>query len=447
MNYQNYYYFFLEFIIKANILKKEERRRINNFLKEVNQGLKEINEENILSLFSKDRFLELHTIYISQVSYINNFFKEISYLDLSELDLNQKLDNLVELNRNLNSYQAKKLNVFILKQEKDLKYLISAYLLDKSAYIDLKEKIGKYKLLISYPLDVKEVVNKIFSKIESSSLDTFLESLEKEKKKSILDDVKEINISSNIKDISLNLKVDTLNVVPVSISKKLVEKLRKNKFTILGSPFNSDLKLINLFIKNGIDVIKFHINITHPVSSYKFKTWEEEKENIINLAIDNPNLTIGLVPGHINEKLEEIDYLELETYVDFIDIFIDSFTTHYIYVSKTIEKVVATNRILSKEETEALELFKISAIEASIINKSEYGYPLTLNDILLYSQLINNSSIPVIIPTQKLIKPKDIRVLYEIGAKGIALGGISLSTDYNQIERFLYEFMNEVSKL
>jgi copper homeostasis protein CutC len=52
-----------------------------------------------------------------------------------------------------------------------------------------------------------------------------------------------------------------------------------------------------------------------------------------------------------------------------------------------------------------------------------------------------------LIPTQKLIEPKDIRILYEIGAKGIVLGGISLTTDYENLQNKLWEFINEVSKL
>jgi hypothetical protein len=445
---QNYYYSFLEFIIKNNLLQKEEKKVVNNFLKKVNQSLEKINEESVLKLFSKERFLELYTDFVANDKTIKSLFKEVKYIDLDELNLDENINKLVEYNKVLNPYQAKKLNIFIIKKDSDFSYIVSAYILDKSVYLDIKEKIGEYKLLISYPLKVKELIQKIFYNIEYSGIAVFLDKLEKESKKSVLDDIQETREINQVKNIKLDLKVGNYDIIPTLENKKLSYKLKKNKFSIILSPFNSDPKLLNILIKNNINIIKFHINITHPVSNYKFKSWEEEKENIINILLENhPNITVGLVPGHIKEELEEINHIELNTYVDFIDIFIDSFTTYYLGIPKSIEKVVAINRVLDKEELEILDFLKISAIEASIIDKSQYGFKLTLEDILNYSKLVNNSPIPILIPTQKLIEPKDIKILYEIGAKGIVLGGISLTTDYENLQKKLYEFINEVNKL
>jgi len=446
---ENYYYSFLEFIIKNNLLQKEEKKRVNNFLKKVNQGLEKINEESILKLFSKESFLELYTIFVANDKTIKSLFKEVNYIDLDELNLDENIDKLVKYNKILNPYQAKKLNIFIIKKDSDFSYIVSAYILDKLAYLDIKEKIGEYKLLISYPLKVKELIEKIFYNIEYLQISAFLDKLEKQSKKTVLDDIQVTREINQVKNIKLDLKVGGYDIIDASISesKKLSYKLKKNKFSIILSPFNSDPKLLNILIKNNINIIKFHINITHPVSNYKFKSWEEEKENIIDILLENPNITVGLVPGHIKEELEEINHIELNTYVDFIDIFIDSFTTYYLGIPKGIEKVVATNRVLNKEELEILDFLKITAIEASIVDKSQYGSKLTLEDILNYSKLANNSPIPILISTQKLIEPKDIRILYEIGAKGIVLGGISLTTDYENLQKKLYEFINEVNKL
>jgi len=446
---QNYYYSFLEFIIKNNLLQKEEKKIVNDFLKKVNQGLEKINEESVLKLFCQERFLELYTIFVANDKTIKSLFKEVNYIDLDELNLDKNINKLVEYNKILNPYQAKKLNIFIIKKDSDFSYIVSAYILDKSAYLDIKEKIGEYKLLISYPLKVKELIQKIFYNIEYSQISAFLDKLEKESKKTVLDDIQVTREINQVKNIKLDLKIGGYDIIDASISesKKLSYKLKKNKFSIILSPFNSDPKLLNILIKNNINIIKFHINITHPVSNYKFKSWEEEKENIINILLENPNITVGLVPGHIKEELEEINHIELNTYIDFIDIFIDSFTTYYLGIPKSIEKVVAINRVLNKEELEVLDFLKISAVEASIIDKSEYGLKLTLKDILNYSKLVNNSPIPILIPTQKLIEPKDIKILYEIGAKGIVLGGISLTTDYENLQKELWEFINEVSKL
>jgi hypothetical protein len=446
---ENYYYSFLEFIIKNNLLQKEEKKIVNDFLKKVNQGLEKINEESVLKLFSQESFLELYTIFVANDKTVKSLFKEVNYIDLDELNLDENINKLVEYNKILNPYQAKKLNIFIIKKDSDFNYIVSAYILDKSAYLDIKEKIGEHKLLISYPLKVKELVEKIFYNVEYSEIAVFLDKLEKKSKKSVLDDIQKTQEINQVKNIKLDLKVGGYDIIDASISKskKLSYKLKKNKFSIILSPFNSDPKLLNILIKNNINIIKFHINITHPVSNYKFKSWEEEKENITNILLENPNITVGLVPGHIKEELEEINYIELNSYVDFIDIFIDSFTTYYLGIPKGIEKVVAINRVLNKEELELLDFLKISAVEASIIDKSEYGLKLTLKDILNYSKLANNSPIPILIPTQKLIEPKDIKILYEIGAKGIVLGGISLTTDYENLQKKLYEFINEVNKL
>lgn len=229
---------------------------------------------------------------------------------------------------------------------------------------------------------------------------------------------------------------------------KISDLIRKRKFLIIGSPATNDYEVVKAFIDGGIDIVKLHLNMVHPVSKKKIGSFDEQKDKILSLVNEYPNILWGLVAGNIltNPKdFEEIDFLELSAYFDFIDLFYSSYTLHYL--SMKIDKMVAIDRLLSESELRFLGKYKFFSIEAAIVPKNFYGLPLTLEDIINYRTLIELTDIPVFIPTQKLIKPSDIDFLYSIGAKGIVLGQVATSFNIETIKKTVNTFMKKINKL
>lgn len=451
----------IEFAIKNKLIKKNKINKIKDFFKELSKipvkKLKEIEENDyIKDVISKEEFLQIYSVYINQNDpIIKELFIEIPYIDLEEifdkidikdfLQINQKIKKLVEKN-----------GVIVLPIKGSI-YLVTAFPQEKIIYSEVRNLVGSYKLVLGYPYDVFKLSQKILDEIGKKVLESInfitskdifeLISLNKSKEIAEIDINKEPIIE--IPDIKINIdKIkETINV---SGQKKanLHEILKKKNFYIIASPSTNDPKYIKAFISEGIQAIKLHFNITHPVSNQRMGSFDQEKEKIVSLIIDYPSVIWGIVPGNLvtdKDIFEEIEFSKLEAFFDFIDLFYHSYTPHYLGAS--LEKMVAIDKVLSSQELDILNKYKFFGIEASIIPKENYGLPLTLQDLMQYKKLIESTDIPVFIPTQKKLKPSDVFTLYEIGAKGIVLGQISTTFDLDTIKRTVNQFLEYVAKI
>ncbi|MEN3015575.1 MAG: hypothetical protein ABDH21_05945 [bacterium] len=229
---------------------------------------------------------------------------------------------------------------------------------------------------------------------------------------------------------------------------KIQKIIQTRKFIIIGSPASNNYQVVQTFIDHGIDIIKLHLNMTHPVSNVTLSSLKEEESNIYPVISQNPQIVWGIVPGNLltNPKsFEEIPNETLQRLFDFVDLFYYSYTAHYLKID--LPKMVAIDRVLQREELSILERMGFWGIETSIVDKNSYGLPLTLQDIINLERIVKNTTIPIFVPTQKKITPKDVRILYDIGAKGIVLGQISTSLEIDTARKIISEFVDQVQKL
>ena len=66
----------------------------------------------------------------------------------------------------------------------------------------------------------------------------------------------------------------------------------------------------------------------------------------------------------------------------------------------------------------------VNVIESSIIPRTMYRTRLTAADLCLYKRLVRSAGVPVIVPTQKKVRPDEVRFLQEVGVKGLAIGAV-----------------------
>ncbi|MCX7759120.1 MAG: hypothetical protein N2169_05895, partial [bacterium] len=354
------------------------------------------------------------------------------------VDINQKIKKIIEKNY-----------AFILKVN-DINYLVISFPLEKVLYSEIKNIIGPYKLVLGYPYDVfkicsriiEEIGRKVFNSTEFITQKDIMELLQyrKTKKTEQQDLTEERNL-----DLKIDIRIGEgkeYSLLTDNKKNRISYFMKKKKFLIIASPATNDYEVVSAFVDSGVEMIKLHLNITHPVSNKKIGSYEKEKDNILRLVIDYPKVIWGIVPGNIltdRDSFEEIEYSQLEAFFDFIDLFYYSYTPHYL--SSSLNKMVAVDRVLSREELEELNRYKFFGIEASVVDKNFYGLPLTLKDITDYRRLIGNTDIPVFIPTQKRILPSDVSILYSIGAKGIVLGQISTSFNIDSIKKITTQFL------
>jgi hypothetical protein len=71
----------------------------------------------------------------------------------------------------------------------------------------------------------------------------------------------------------------------------------------------------------------------------------------------------------------------------------------------------------------------IAVLEASVVPGEAYGRDLTCGDILRYGSIVKRTGKPCMVPTQKKIRPEDVKHLYRAGCRALMIGAIVFGQD------------------
>lgn len=210
---------------------------------------------------------------------------------------------------------------------------------------------------------------------------------------------------------------------------KFKSLIANNKFTLVVSlPVNS-IDYAKAALKGGAQAIKVHCNVAHLASGNTFGSFSENKEflqQLIELAGSTP---VGLVPGGDQAYITEKERVELEkmglsffsTYVEHLPLFMMD--------SSVLSKMLAIHYDYSDMELKAISRSKVDIVEASIMQGDDYGKPMVYKDILRYRYIARRVCQPVLVPTQKAIKPDEVHHLYEAGCKAVMIGANVMGRD------------------
>ncbi len=224
-----------------------------------------------------------------------------------------------------------------------------------------------------------------------------------------------------------------------------MENIFNTKFLLIVSlPFN-DLQFAEAAIKGGADAVKVHLNVEHRASGTMFGCFEKEREKIEDIL--KLNVPVGLMPG-TNKKcasLEEINYL-VNKGLCFIDIYECHAKTYFLEIENVL-KMIAIGNDYKISRIKFFHEIGADALEASIIEPELYGDCLSFKDLSAYLEIINNTSLPVIVPTQKAIQPSEVKFLKSIGARGIMIGAIVTGKTPSDIMKRTMEYRKVIDNL
>ncbi|MFA5880086.1 MAG: hypothetical protein WC860_07945 [Candidatus Margulisiibacteriota bacterium] len=224
--------------------------------------------------------------------------------------------------------------------------------------------------------------------------------------------------------------------------RKILDLIAKKKFSIVISLPKNDLALAKAAFESKIDALKVHLNVEHKASGTFFGSWQQEKE-VIAQIIDAANVPIGLMPGTLSQMITSQELNEAkELGIDFVDCY-DYDTPLWLYQTK-ITKMIALGKDFTFKDLRSLNDLNIDLIEASIIKPENYGQELTVKDIELYQSIVKSAKLPVFIPSQKKIKPEHLKVLKQIGVKGVLLGVISLGNTVDSFRENIEKFVDAI---
>lgn len=207
------------------------------------------------------------------------------------------------------------------------------------------------------------------------------------------------------------------------------EMILRNKFSLLVSLPSNDLELAKAALAGGADAIKVHCNVWHRASGHTFGSYGENKEFIRQLIRLCGDVPVGLMPGTSEAFITETERRELE---EMGLSYVSAYSHHlpcFMMESRKLTNAVAIDLTYSNSTLDAVRDSDIEVLEASIVPGEDYGKDLYYADILRYSDIAVKSGKPCVVPTQKNIKPGEVKHLYRAGCKAIMIGAVVLGQE------------------
>jgi hypothetical protein len=203
-------------------------------------------------------------------------------------------------------------------------------------------------------------------------------------------------------------------------------RMLRGGFSLLVSLPRNDPEMARAALDAGADGLKAHIGLEHYASGLNTGSLDEEEDALREIcALDAP---VGIVPG-VGEGLanrEEMHRLA-EIGIDFFDLYATDMPAWMLRMDDCPLSVMvafsATCRPWGLVEQVAPPS-RPAMIEASIAAHESYGTPLTAADVSEYAEIATRAEQPVIVPTQKAIRPEEVAVLKDAGVAGVLIGAI-----------------------
>ena len=225
---------------------------------------------------------------------------------------------------------------------------------------------------------------------------------------------------------------------------RFADMLTHKKLTLIMSLPENQPALCRAAFEEGADVVKVHINVEHRASGTHFGSLEQERA-VLEEMLEKAKGPMGLVPGASVETAMADLPAAAEMGFDFFSIY-----AHHMPVGIPVRGqtwMVACDGTYAPEEVSAMERMGAGVVEASIMPGSEYGQPLCMRDLLRYRALADRTSLPVVVPTQRLILPQQLQALGQTGVRGLMIGAVVTGRTEESIRRAVNAFRNAIDRM
>lgn len=208
-----------------------------------------------------------------------------------------------------------------------------------------------------------------------------------------------------------------------NLNTNLKEFISRKKMPIIVSLPENDIDLAKAAIDAGADALKVHINVSHRASGNKFHDVDYYKETFEEIR-ELYNGPFGIVLSDNLPQVDEVDLKELKQIgFTYFSLYAKDITTKLL-LQNELEKTIALDSSFNPNDTSVLESFNLEVLELSVVNSKNYGKPLSFEDLILYENYRRNTDLPLMIPSQKKMKPHDLKILRNIGIDSVMLGEI-----------------------
>lgn len=217
----------------------------------------------------------------------------------------------------------------------------------------------------------------------------------------------------------------------IDLTRGRTQRMLRGGFSLLVSLPRNDAEMARAVLDAGADGLKVHIGLEHFASGLSTGSLDEEEAALREIC--GLGAPVGIVPGVGEGLATREEMLRLaEIGIDFFDLYATDMPAWMLRMEACPMSVMvafsATCRPWGLVESVAAPS-RPTMIEASIVPHEGYGTPLTAADVAEYAQIAARAEQPVIVPTQKAIRPEEATVLQDAGVAGVLIGAIVTGTE------------------
>lgn len=223
------------------------------------------------------------------------------------------------------------------------------------------------------------------------------------------------------------------------------ELLLEGRFPLVMSLPANDPRLAEAAWDNGADVVKVHVNVHHRASQNLFGGFEEQR-GALDAMLSCARGPMGIVLGADCDTAERALGDAVSHGFDFLSLY-GHHCAPSVLACKDISKMLAPDHTWQDWEIEALEEAGADILEASVMRPDSYGQPLSARELIRYRHLSRLSGLPMVVPTQRAIRPDQVRALRESGAAGIMIGAVVTGDDAEGIGSAVAAFRRSIDEM
>ena len=222
---------------------------------------------------------------------------------------------------------------------------------------------------------------------------------------------------------------------------KLFEKRRP--VLIMSLPAN-DPALCRAAFEEGADVVKVHINVEHRASGTHFGRLAQEGQALRQMLSEAKG-PMGLVPGASMEAVR----MDIQEASEMGFAFFSTYIHHMPVLETPVPQawMAACDGSYDLSEIKAVKRLGAQVLEASVMPGAEYGQPLSMRDVMRYSLIAEQTDLPMVVPTQRFIRPQELAALADAGMRGIMIGAVVTGRTEDSIRRGVAAFRNAIDRM
>jgi hypothetical protein len=214
---------------------------------------------------------------------------------------------------------------------------------------------------------------------------------------------------------------------------KLIELLKKEPMTLIVNMPECTTRSAKMAESAGAHAIIIKIDSS------------KDKSDLINI-VKAVNIPVGV--------MIEDDAFVLESQMRaLIKLGFDFFGTSILSVRdwmldlKGFGKIARLNSDHELEDLTRLSDKPIDAVDAAIMPKETEGKDLTVGDLQQYITICLSTGLPVIVPSQKMIRPSEVPIIWDTGAKGLIIDDKVFGDDMKKASVLIKEFRAAIDSL